>query len=65
MEWLNPNEKRVKPKYHIFGHIHEGYGVTTNGETVFANCSVCDHEEKKPIQEPFVFDLPVKYGLVK
>jgi len=26
-------ENRIKPLYHIFGHIHEGYGVTTNGTT--------------------------------
>ncbi len=24
--------RRIKPRYHVFGHIHEGYGVTKNGE---------------------------------
>ena len=30
---------RVKPLFHVFGHIHEGYGATTNGATVFINAS--------------------------
>ena len=30
---------RVKPLYHIFGHVHEGYGITTNGTTNFVNAS--------------------------
>jgi len=31
----------IKPKYHIFGHIHEGYGITKqkNLETIFINAS--------------------------
>ena len=32
---------RVKPRYHCFGHIHEGYGVTTDGTTTFVNASSC------------------------
>lgn len=32
----------VKPKYHIFGHIHEDYGNFTKGETTFINASVLD-----------------------
>lgn len=33
---------QVKPKYHIFGHIHEDYGCYTKGETTFINASVLD-----------------------
>lgn len=43
---------QVKPKYHIFGHIHEDYGRFTKGETAFINASVLDdwYEMKnKPI----------------
>ena len=36
--------KIVKPKYHIFGHIHDGYGIETHGETTFINVSVLDDE---------------------
>ncbi|KGE16217.1 metallophosphatase domain-containing protein [Sphingobacterium deserti] len=33
----------VKPKYHIFGHIHEDYGSFTKGEITFINASVLDN----------------------
>lgn len=33
---------QIKPKYHIFGHIHEDYGSFTKGETTFVNASVLD-----------------------
>ena len=33
--------KKVKPKYHIFGHNHEGYGVDNQINTKFYNVSVC------------------------
>lgn len=29
----------VKPKIHVFGHIHDGYGYVTNGDTHFINAS--------------------------
>eukprot|EP00591_Stephanopyxis_turris_P012404 CAMPEP_0195530426 /NCGR_PEP_ID=MMETSP0794_2-20130614/33312_1 /TAXON_ID=515487 /ORGANISM="Stephanopyxis turris, Strain CCMP 815" /LENGTH=217 /DNA_ID=CAMNT_0040661941 /DNA_START=316 /DNA_END=969 /DNA_ORIENTATION=+ len=49
--------ERVKPLYHISGHIHEGYGVTTNGMTTFINASTCNffYRANNPA---VVFDLP-------
>ncbi|ETO11143.1 hypothetical protein RFI_26236 [Reticulomyxa filosa] len=47
--------KKIKPKFHIFGHIHEGYGVTTRKDdpsTIFINASsvtVVYKPENKPI----------------
>lgn len=32
----------VKPRYRLFGHIHESYGSFTKGETTFINASVLD-----------------------
>jgi Icc-related predicted phosphoesterase len=36
--------ERVKPKLHVFGHIHEGYGITTrkvdDKHIMFVNASV-------------------------
>ena len=29
------------PQLHVFGHIHEGYGVSTDGRTTFVNASSC------------------------
>ena len=57
VELLSTIQKRVKPKVHIFGHIHEGYGQTTDGQTVFINASTCTLKYI-PIQPAIVFDLP-------
>ena len=46
-------EKR--PKLHIFGHIHEGYGVTQNQHTTFINASSCTLQYQ-PVQRPIVYD---------
>jgi Icc-related predicted phosphoesterase len=34
--------KNVNPKIHVFGHIHEGYGVREIGDTIFINASSLD-----------------------
>jgi Icc-related predicted phosphoesterase len=34
--------KKAKPKYHIFGHIHEGYGMWEQGGITFINASLCN-----------------------
>lgn len=31
--------KRLKPKYHFFGHIHEGFGNFSTKDTKYYNCS--------------------------
>jgi Icc-related predicted phosphoesterase len=33
----------IMPRLHIFGHIHEGYGLAGNGQTTFINASSCDY----------------------
>ena len=35
--------ERIKPAFHIFGHIHEGHGINSNETTTFINASICDH----------------------
>ena len=46
-----------KPKYHVFGHIHEGYGrFTANYGTKFINCSVVN-EAYNVVNKPIVIDL--------
>jgi Icc-related predicted phosphoesterase len=32
----------VKPKMHLFGHIHESYGVIVKNETKYVNASIMD-----------------------
>lgn len=46
----------VKPKYHIFGHIHNGYGVEKNNHTVFVNASICD-EGYRAVNKPVVVEI--------
>jgi len=36
---LQEVQQRIKPRLHIFGHIHEDYGVSTDGVTTFVNAS--------------------------
>jgi Icc-related predicted phosphoesterase len=47
------------PRFHCFGHIHDGYGATQSdefGNLVFINASTCT-EEYKPTNEPRVFTI--------
>jgi Icc-related predicted phosphoesterase len=32
----------VKPKYHVFGHLHEAFGVEQTEDTTFINASSCN-----------------------
>ncbi len=46
-----------KPKYHIFGHIHEGYGeFKADYGTKFVNCSVVN-ASYNVVNKPIVIDL--------
>lgn len=47
---------QIKPKIHIFGHIHEDYGIKKVGETTFVNASICD-PNYKPQNQPLVIDF--------
>ena len=42
----------VKPKIHIFGHIHESSGIENKGETLFINASMLN-ERYEPNRECF------------
>ena len=54
-------QKRVHPLLHVFGHIHEAYGVTTDGKTLFANASSCNlRYEKNRLHAPIYLDLNVQ-----
>jgi Icc-related predicted phosphoesterase len=39
---LRRRVREVKPRLHCFGHIHEGCGSTTEGETIYVNASSCN-----------------------
>ncbi|MBK8255839.1 MAG: metallophosphatase domain-containing protein [Polyangiaceae bacterium] len=49
---------RVRPRLHVFGHIHEGAGSHVEPGTLFVNASVCT-EAYTPENPIFVVDLPL------
>jgi len=55
---------RIRPQVHVFGHIHEGYGVATLRDlsTVFCNASVCDRQYR-PTNAPWVMAALSHEGL--
>ena len=69
---------RVAPQYHVFGHIHESYGVAHTGiavesvdgsivtqvdrGTVFVNAAICD-ENYDAVHAPVVIDVAVRTPL--
>merc|ERR1712014_436512 len=47
---------RIQPAFCVYGHVHEGAGVTFDGVTHFLNaCSL--NEKYECVHAPFVFDL--------
>tara|TARA_R110002073_G_scaffold128374_2_gene274096 strand:- start:242 stop:643 length:402 start_codon:yes stop_codon:yes gene_type:complete len=48
--------ERIKPRAHIFGHIHEGYGDTMLDGCIFVNASINTHRYR-PINEPIIFEI--------
>ena len=48
--------ENLRPRLHVFGHIHEAYGIRAVGETTYINACNCSLGYQ-PIQPPMVFDL--------
>lgn len=48
--------KKVKPKFHIAGHIHEAYGIEQHDATTFINASVLNLKYEL-VNEPIVFEI--------
>lgn len=55
VDLLNTVE-RIKPKYHIFGHIHSGHGVYKGVNTTFINASIVN-ERYENVNPAIVFDI--------
>ena len=55
-ELLRERVKVLKPKVHIFGHIHGDYGKHHEDGTWFVNAALCD-EDYEPVQPPLVIDV--------
>lgn len=48
--------RRVRPRYHVFGHVHDGHGVHEASGTMFANAASCD-SDLRPCHQPIVIDI--------
>lgn len=59
LDLLDEVQTRIKPALHVYGHIHEDYGVCTDGTTTYANASTCNLNYQAA-HLPLVFDLPRK-----
>lgn len=46
----------VKPRFHVFGHIHGGYGMQKIGKTTFANVSICN-ENYETVNKPVIIEV--------
>ncbi len=55
-EELRAAVERVKPRLHIFGHIHQGYGELVYEGMRFVNACNCT-EQYQPHNAPLVFEL--------
>lgn len=55
-EELKKKVAEIRPKLHVFGHIHQGYGQEKQFGVRFVNASNCD-ESYEPSQPPIVVEL--------
>lgn len=46
----------VKPKLHVSGHIHPGYGIYGQSGIIFVNAAICD-DSYTPVNKPIIVDL--------
>lgn len=53
---LDAIRDRVRPRWHLCGHIHEGYGMTESCGTAFVNASVCTRFYE-PVNQPVLLQI--------
>ena len=58
-EVLTKKVAQIKPRYHIFGHIHESYGIVKNEYTTFINASLMNFHYDL-VNKPHIFELEKK-----
>ena len=65
VELLETIRERVQPKYHLYGHIHEDYGVRTDGQTIFINAAYAGDDHRTSNKKAIVFDMSIPKGQTK
>jgi Icc-related predicted phosphoesterase len=53
---LREADLRIQPKFHVFGHNHEGYGIEKDEHTTYINASICT-AFYSPTNAPIVFEV--------
>jgi len=48
--------EQLKLKLHVFGHIHNGYGIDVKNNTMFVNAAICG-EDYRPTNVPRIIQL--------
>jgi len=48
--------KEIKPMLHVCGHIHEGYGVDYDQDTIYVNAATCNLRYE-PVNKPIVIEF--------
>jgi len=46
---------KIKPKIHVFGHIHEDYGILKKNDTTFINASILN-ERYRNTNDPIIYN---------
>jgi Icc-related predicted phosphoesterase len=47
---------KIQPKYHLFGHIHDAYGIEKSEHTTFVNAAILN-ENYQLINEPILLEI--------
>lgn len=55
-ELLRKKVEQVKPKLHVFGHVHGNHGVVEMNGTIFVNAAVVDNMNNL-VNKPIVIDI--------
>lgn len=55
-EALRKKVFEIKPRFHLFGHVHEGYGSIEVGGIKFVNAAICN-KSYLPVNQPMVIEL--------
>ena len=54
---LREQLKRIKPKLHVFGHVHARHGIQKIGETTFVNAAVVGGPRFEVIHPPSTLEI--------
>ena len=51
--------QRVMPKFHLFGHIHKAYGISSDYTTTFINAAFAGSKQTPSNKTAIIFDIPI------